>query len=321
MVGACPPRVHGGICAGMLALAACGVAACRNDSAPSSASTGLNRDSGGLTASLSSQTPADAGSEPVRLPRATIDAVTNPMHLPAYSGPTGSVEGVVLVAGPEAPEVAGLDVHACPAALDTYHKLFRAGLARADGARPLADAIVVITGYSGFYLPEKEEVAKVTITARCGYPLRTIAMTFGQRLEIMNDSTIAFAPYLEGVPEFTILIAPPLRRGQPVAVLPTRADHFALRDQLQSFVRGDVYVLRQPLHAVSGLDGKFRIDGVPAGSLKVGAQSPTFPGATVAEVAIPTNGTVSLDLMLRYAPEGAPAASTGRSSAPAHAGP
>ncbi|HTA21235.1 MAG TPA: hypothetical protein VK989_18210, partial [Polyangia bacterium] len=127
------------------------------------------------------------------VPLASVEAVVNPQKLPAYQGPTGSVEGTVFVRGPESPDVPDQDFRSCPAALDTYGKLFRAGPPRGDGLRPLADAVVVVTGYKGFFLPEQNEAQVVTITANCGYPTRTIAITFGQRLDIANESRVAFA--------------------------------------------------------------------------------------------------------------------------------
>src|SRR5579862_3686583 len=80
----------------------------------------------------------DAGPDPRSpIPKALVDAVVNPEHLPAYSGPTGSIEGTILVVGPPAPDVK-VDVSPCPAALDTYGKLFREGTPAApNGPRPL----------------------------------------------------------------------------------------------------------------------------------------------------------------------------------------
>jgi hypothetical protein len=268
---------------------------------------------GGLTDATAVAAPANA----LNLPGAMIDAVVNPMHLPAYSGPTGSVEGTVLVRGPDAPDVPDLDVHACPAALDTYGKLFRAGPRRADGARPLADAIVVVTGYSGFYVPEPSEVARASIGAGCGYTQRSIAMTFGQRLEIDNDSPLSFAPYLEGAPRLTVMIAAPRRHGEPVKIFPARADYFVLRDQMQPFVRGDVYVLRQPLHAVSDAQGHFRIDGVPVGALRIGAHLAAVLGDAVADVDVAAGAAQHVELVLTYAPGDGGSAATRASGPPA----
>jgi hypothetical protein len=310
-----------GVLAGLGLLAAGvvwgGPAGCRPDGSTSSSATadptadgggplvGVGVGVVGAAASATAESPNPPG-----MPSAMIAAVVNPMHLPAYSGPTGVVEGTVLVRGPDAPDVPNLDVRSCPAALDTYGKLFRAGPRRADGARPLADAIVVVTGYSGFYLPERSTAERVTIGARCGYPTRSIALTFGQRLEIANDSTLAFAPYLEGVPQLTVLVAPPQQRGEPAKIFAPRSDYYVLRDQMQKFVRGDVYVLRQPLHSVSDIDGRFRIEGVPAGKLAIGAQLAALPGQATKDVDVRANVVQEVEMVLTYAPQdgGAPRA-------------
>jgi hypothetical protein len=238
------------------------------------------------------------------MPASAIAAVVNPMHLPPYEGPTGTVEGTVLVRGPDAPDVPNLDVRACPAALDAYGKLFRAGPRRPDGARPLADAIVVVTGYQGSYVREPSEFERVTIGTNCAYPTRTLALTFGQRLEIANASALPFAPYIEGGGQLTVLIAPPLEKGEPAKIFPPRADHFPLRDQLQKYVRGDVYVLRQPLHAVSDTTGRFRIDGVPVGKLQVGAHLPALGEDATADVDVRARAASAIELVLRYEPQG-----------------
>ena len=86
---------------------------------------------------------------------------------------------------------------------------------------------------------------------------------------------------------------------------PPQAGHFTLRDRLQPYVRGDVYVLRQPLHAVSASDGTYRIDGVPVGKLDVGALlSVLNPPANEAhqKVEVRANVVQKVDLVLTYTP-------------------
>jgi hypothetical protein len=233
----------------------------------------LETDSGAAAAGSAKATQAAAPPNALPVPSASVEAVVNPAHLPAYDGPTGSVEGTVFVYGPDSPEVPDLNVKSCPAALDTYGKRFRSGGPRGpNGERPLADAVVVVTGYTDYFVPAKSEAESVTIGANCGYPQRTIAMTFGQRLEISNDSKIVFAPLLSGVTRAAVMIAPPGRAGDPVKLYPPRPGHYVLGDQIQPFVNEVLLVLRQPLHAVTYLAGHYRIDGVPVGKLKIGAQ-------------------------------------------------
>jgi hypothetical protein len=247
------------------------------------------------------------GGAPAGFIQANVDYVLNPNHLPAYSGPTGSVEGTVTIDGPPSPSVP-LDASKCPAALDTYGKLFREGTpAKPGGPRPLIDAVVVVVGYTGFYVPEKNEAVKLTVGANCSYPARTIAITYGQRLEISNQSALLFAPLIDNYSTPAVMVAPPKGNGEPINVYPQRAGRFMMTDRLESFVHEDLYVFRHPLHAVTDRNGHYRIDGVPVGSLKLGV---AHPGANVqAEIPLDIKaGTVSkADVKVTYKPAAPPA--------------
>lgn len=256
---------------------------------------------------------ASAAPNALPFPEASVEAAVNPGKLPTYDGPTGSVEGTVFIKGPDAADMPALDFKNCPAAIDTYSKVFRAGPANAQGLRPLADAVVVITGYTGYFIPDKVASERITITVDCAYPRRAIAMTYGQRLEIANDSRIPFAPYLDGTIQPAVMIAPPRQAGDPVKIYPPRPGHYVLADRLQPFAFEDLYVLRQPLHAVTDLDGHYRIDGVPATKLRVGAQLKVIRN----EVAVNVRANVveKVDIVLSYTyPEGG----AGRPGRPPH---
>jgi hypothetical protein len=250
--------------------------------------------------------------DPMAMPAASVAAVVNPEGLMPYSGPTGSVEGTVYVKGPAAPDVPDVSAPLCPAAMDTYGKLFRAGPARADGLRPLADALVVLTGYTGSFVPEKDTAAKAVIGPGCAYPTRTIAMTFGQWLEVSNDSKQPFGPFLEGVFQGAVRVAPPDRAGEPVKVYPPRAGHFILHDRLQPFVREDVWVLRHPLHAVTDPSGHFRIDGAPVGALKLGVELSAIESHEVIDMDVHANVVQNTEVVLTYAPKSPAAAASAR---------
>ncbi|MGH7271389.1 MAG: hypothetical protein ACREJ3_13250, partial [Polyangiaceae bacterium] len=194
----------------------------------------------------------EAASATFPIPKAAVDAVLNPSGLPAYEGLTGSVEGTVYVKGPAAPDVP-VDTTTCPAAVDTYGKLFRSGPStKADGTRVLGDAVVVVVGYSGFYIPEREPAARVTIGVNCGYPTRSIALTYGQRLEVSNASARLFAPIIDDEFSSAIMMAPPHEAGDPVRIYPRKPGYSSMSDRMQPFVHEDLFVFRQPLHAVTG---------------------------------------------------------------------
>ncbi len=75
-----------------------------------------------------------------------------------------------------------------------------------------------------------------------------------------------------------------------------------MRDRLQPFVREEVYVLRHPLHAVTDLQGHFRIDGVPTGQLKVGARLAAIGSEQQVDVDVRANVVENTEIVLTYAP-------------------
>ena len=270
-----------------------------------------HRDSPSATLPESSSAPvavADAAALPesnMAIPRDLIEATLNPGHLPPYSGPTGSVEGTITVIGPPSPDVK-LDGAKCPAAVDTFGKLFREGTpTEPNGPRALADAVVAATGYGGYYLPETKPMESVTISVDCAYPARTIALTFGQALAITNLSKYPFAPIIDAEASPAVMMAAPLGAGDPIRIFPRHPGHALMGDLMQTYAHEDIYVLRFPSHAVSARDGHYRIDGLPVGKLSVGAQHPTVLSQASAPVEIKANVVQRVDLTLEYAPKAA----------------
>ena len=253
--------------------------------------------------SAASSKPWAVTSSTFPVPRASVDLVLNPQGLPEYSGPTGSVEGTITVKGPPAP-VQTVDVTQCPAALDTYGKLFREGPAPSPGAaRPLGDAVVVVVGYHGFTLTDKAESVPLVVQPSCAYATRTIAITYGQRIEVSNKTRALFAPYIDQSSSYAVMVAPPLESGEPVKIYPEKAGHFLLKDQMEPFVREDLYVFRHPLHAVTDTTGHYRIDGIPVGTqLKVGAYHPALDADASAPLDVVSGGVQKVDLTLTYKP-------------------
>lgn len=250
--------------------------------------------------------PPTDGAAPGGFIKANVDYVLNPYNLAPYTGPTGSVEGTVTIDGPASPTVQ-VDASRCPAALDTYGKLFREGPAvKPGGARPLADAVVVVVGYSDYYVPETRDAQRVVISASCAYPSRTLAITYGQHLEIANDSAMLFAPMLDLESTPAVMAVPPRGNGDPVKVYPQKAGHFVMTDRLDAWVREDLYVFRHPLHAVTDKNGHYRIDGVPVGNLKVGVAHPGANASAEVPVDIKDGAVARTDVKLVYKPAAPP---------------
>ncbi len=259
--------------------------------------------SSGIDASSISPQPGPPPSAPAHatpIPVASIEAYVNPSHLPAYDGPTGSIEGTIRVDGPAAPDKKGLEFGKCRDAAIIYGKLFREGsVAAADGSRPLADAIVAITGYEGFYVPERNDAVKITIDG-CAVSAKTVAMTFGQRLDVASTANEIWAPTLTQAPTPALMVVN--SHTDPVKLYPPHPGYFTLVDTTlaHSYASVDVYALLQPLHAVSGLDGHYRIDGAPVGKMKVNARLAAIGREASADVEVAKGVVQHVDLVLHY---------------------
>ncbi len=213
---------------------------------------------------------AEKMAEGVPVPAASVQAALNSKGRAPYSGPTGTVAGTVTVKGDEAPELkdvlAKISEPRCQPARDMYGKLFREGMMRS-----LADALVTVTGYDA-YVPAKGLVKNVAAKG-CTWGTQTIAVTFGQRLELTNKDGRAYMPTLRRAKQPAIMALIP--GGDPIKLYPDKpAFRFYLVDGGHEWMKADVYSLKFPTFDVTDLDGKFRIEGVPVGQVRVHALLP-----------------------------------------------
>lgn len=229
------------------------------------------------------EVPSDAGpvATSIPVPVSKIDGVLNPAKRPPYSGPKGSVEGVVRITG-DAPPKRNLTIPLeCGEAAATYDKAFREGNGRA-----LADAMVAVTGYEG-YIPPQGDAYPVSIHG-CAYDRRTLVLTYGQRIEVSNrDPKQSYLPKLDGSNAPAQLVALP--KGDAVKLYPLEVGHYALREEGKgaAWMYADVFVLQYSTHAVTGLDGRYRISGIPAGKVKVSVYLPSIDANLHADTGIP----------------------------------
>ena len=261
-------------------------------------------------APMSTTVPDAAPINALPVPIASVTQMLNPQDLPAYAGPTGSVEGTITVSGDAAPATPG-NYGGCTEAANEYGHAFREGEPSAPGGpRWLADAVVAVTGYSGFFVPAKSEATEVTIVG-CGFDRRTVTMTFGQRLEVKNLTKEFWTPKLDPIQSSVMMMAPP--RGDAVKLYPKKPGHYQLLDHDRSYANDDLYVFLHPLHTSSKVGGSYRIDGVPVGKLKVNTSHPRIPQAGSSKDVDVKEGVVTrIDLELVYhAPDAGPPVDAG----------
>ena len=67
-----------------------------------------------------------------------------------------------------------------------------------------------------------------------------------------------------------------------------------IRDSVRDYMRSELYVLSYPTFAVTALDGRFDIGGIPAGKVKVTAYSPAL--GKVVEQAVDVAAGAAVDI-------------------------
>jgi len=239
-----------------------------------------------------SAAPVASGLTGTPVPPDEVARVVNPKNEKPYSGPVGVLEGRITLDGDEPIDTAFKFKSGCGEAAASYSKLFRVGQ-----DRTLADVLVAVTGYEGF-VPAKESAQKLTIQG-CAFNRNTVALSFGQRLEVANlDQVEAYMPFMDGAPFRAVMVAIP--QGDPIRLYPNKPGRYLVRDQLpHEYLVANIFVVAYSTHSVTGLDGRYRIEGIPVGKVRVNALLPAVRKTAQKELEI-KEGKNELDLVISY---------------------
>ena len=267
------------------------------------ASTGCGKktsssDPASASASTSGKLPA---------PRASVSAP------PPYTGPVGKLEGRIILKGDAPPDVPfqGTPGPKCKKAAELSAKLFRVS---ADGG--LADAIVGVTEYEGS--PPLPITPVVIQIQDCVYHQRTYTATKSQDFEVYNRDPESFLPHLNGAKSPSLNVAVP---GTRTPLHPRGPGRYLLTDDLKhEWMHADVFVFAYRTHTVSKADGRFVIEGIPAGKSKLSVVHPSFGRTVEQAIEIKDGETLTVDLEMPfdkkkdYHPPGAASASASAST-------
>lgn len=292
-----------------LSLLGAGCDGCQKSSIASNDAATLGSDAGLV---------AESTSPPPTAP-SVVSAALNPGSLPVYTGPTATLEGNVYVRGEVAPELEAPARSSCQNVRD--YRLFREGPADASGRRALADAVVGVTGYQGSYVPPNGDAVSVQVKD-CAFDRRTVVLTFGQRLDVINteplNSGVFYAPKLMKDTTSTQMIAAP---GNTVKLYVQKPGRDLLVDGMgHGHLYADVFAALHSLHVVTDSAGHFVLPGIPVGELDATAMHPAFDlGGVHAKLVFKAGETTHHDFELTYAPAAkgdAGAADAGKRNAP-----
>lgn len=140
--------------------------------------------------------------------------------------------------------------------------------------RGLAGMLVTASEFRRYR--SKKPTAHHVRIERCALRPQAIAMTQGDRLVLENLDAFPFAPLYGPAYE-----ANPLPRGQRLFVPTTPATIEPLSCSSDAPCgRSDIFVLRHPVHALTGAQGAFQIESFPAGEpVRLTALHPLFEEA------------------------------------------
>ena len=224
-----------------------------------------------------------------------VSTVVNPNKEKVYDGPTATVRGVIRASGDaaSAAPVQGLEIPPeCAKARDVYGYPFQEG-----PARELADVLVTVTGYQGYVAETKPAVALEG--KDCSWGARTIALTYGQRIDVVSKDKNSYVPDLLGSKMKAQLVATPFGKGT-ANLYPPAAGRYILIDNLRLFMAAEVLVLKYATHDVTGADGRFEIVGIPPGKVTVSALLPSTGAVAQKEIELKGGDNTELDLTLAF---------------------
>jgi hypothetical protein len=224
-----------------------------------------------------------------------VSGVVNPNKEKAYEGPTATVHGRVRGSGDAASaspvRLSGVPAE-CAKARDVYGYPFQEG-----PQRELADVLVTVTGYQG-YVPEKNPALALE-ASDCTWGTRTIALTYGQRIEVVSADKNSYVPELLGSQMKSQLVATPFGKGT-ASLYPPAAGRYVLIDNLRLFMTAEVLVLKYATHDVTGADGSFEIAGIPPGKVTVSAFLPSTGAVEQKEIELKGGDSKELDFTLAF---------------------
>jgi hypothetical protein len=112
----------------------------------------------------------------------------------------------------------------------------------------------------------------------CAWSTRTVAMTFGERLDVVAKDRRAYVPDLMGARMAAQILALP--GGSGSSLYAQQPGRYVLVDSMRIFATAEVLVLKYATHDVTGMDGRYEIPDIPKGKVTLSAVLPAT-GATI----------------------------------------
>ncbi len=126
-----------------------------------------------------------------------------------------------------------------------------------------------------------------------------IALTFGQKLEVLSKDKRSYVPDLIGQKMDSQLVATPFGRGA-AEVYPKEPGGYLLIDNLRLYSAAELVVLKYATHQVTGLDGRFQIGRIPPGNVTVTAFFPATGATSQKKVDLKAGQSLDVEFALPF---------------------
>jgi len=260
---------------------------------------------------IKANVPSEPDKENFPLSDEQVQAIVNPGKATEYAGPTGVVEGTIKVKGD--PPI-DRTFEKLPAGCEDAPKI-HAPIYRAGPKGELADTLVAAIGYGGFVRPNRDD--KTVTIKNCSLEPTVIDLSLGQRLLVGNADKMPYMPQLPGKAPVRRLA---LQGMTPVPMFLTQPGAYGMTWLAGALPGANVpsvmvFVLPNAIHSVTGLDGKFRLTGIPVGKARITASHFGMDEA-FKDVEIKAGSETKIELTLTYKRPAEASASTSASAKP-----
>jgi len=213
----------------------------------------------------------------------------------------GTITGTVTYEG-KVPTLKPIDVKANPACHAMHSGPIKNEMLVVGDDQALANIVVSITGglaKKDYPVPSEPVVLD---QKGCMYIPHVVAIQAGQQLKILNsDNTMHNVHSLSRVNKAFNIGMLGAKPGQPREVLKTiskvEEKPFIIKCDVHPWMRAYVFTADHPFFAVTKEDGKFTIDGLPAGTYEIQAWHEKLPAKT-GTVTVTADGTTTIDFSL-----------------------
>lgn len=179
---------------------------------------------------------------------------------------TGVVEGHVRLKSAQIPRPTVVENSTDPAVCGRRQSLEDFLVSPKNGG--VQNVIVAVEDVPVEKIPPLIAKTLVLDNKSCRFVPHASVLTLGSRIEALNSDSVLHTVHLYGAVEANIAL--PLR-GARIGRTVTRSGMIVVKCDVHGWMQAFIRVDAHPFHAVSGADGAFRIDSIPAGSYRLGA--------------------------------------------------